>query len=94
MENPKFDANVYYLLKAQNKEVAKQYLKHCKDVEEREERRAEREEKRQAAAIERMVKQLEIKKQKADEKCAKFVVLGVVLFIVLLIATILCAQNC
>ena len=40
MENPKFDANIYYLLKAQNKEVAKQYFKHCKDAEEREARRA------------------------------------------------------
>ena len=82
----KFDLDLYYSLKAQNEEVAEEYLKYWEQVAE--------EEKRKTAAMERMAKQLEIEKQKADEKCAKFVVLGVIIFIVLLIATILCAQNC
>ena len=39
-------------------------------------------------------KQRKIKEQEADEIRVKYVIAGVVLFFVLLIAIILCVQNC
>ena len=78
----KFDLDLYYSLKAQNKEVAEEYLKHWEQVAEEEKRKAEEAEK-----------QRKIQEQKADEMKVKYVISGVVLFIVLLIAIILCGQN-
>ena len=79
----KFDLDLYYSLKAQNEKVAEEYLKYWEQVAEEEKRKAEEAEK-----------QRKIKEQEADERRAKYVISGVVLFIVLLIATILCVQNC
>lgn len=79
----KFDLDLYYSLKAQNEKVAEEYLKYWEQVAEEEKRKAEEAEK-----------QRKIKEQKADEIRVKYVIAGVVLFIVLLIAIILCVQNC
>lgn len=78
----KFDLDLYYSLKAQNEEVAEEYLKYWEQVAEEEKRKAEEAEK-----------QRKIQEQKADEMKVKYVISGVVLFIVLLIAIILCGQN-
>lgn len=82
-KNKKFDLDLYYSLKAQNEEVAEEYLKYWEQVAEEEKRKAEEAEK-----------QRKIKEQEADERRVKYVISGVVLFIVLLIAIILCIQNC
>ena len=78
----KFDLDLYYSLKAQNEKVAEEYLKYWEQAAEEEKRKAEEAEK-----------QRKIQEQKADEMKVKYVISGVVLFIVLLIA-ILCVQNC
>lgn len=78
----KFDLDLYYSLKAQNEKVAEEYLKYWEQVAEEEKCKAEEAEK-----------QRKIKEQEADERRVKYVIAGVVLFIVLLII-ILCVQNC
>lgn len=92
MENPKFDANVYYLLKAQNKEVAKKYLKHCKDAEEREERRAEREINRKAEYIEKIAKIIEENNKQTEREQRAEAFLPWFMGIIILIGIIITAS--
>lgn len=79
MKIKKFDLNVYYSLKAQNEKVAKEYLKYWERIE---------------ITKQEEEKQRQIEEQKGNERMTKYVIAGVIIFIVLLITTILCAQNC
>lgn len=79
----KFDLDLYYSLKAQNEKVAEEYLKYWEQVAEEEKLKAEEAEK-----------QRKLKEQKDDDKCVRWVIIGVIIFISILITAIIYGQNC